>query len=114
MSSAIVGGCLPIAVGVAAGIKRIGEDRKVWCFVGDMAATTGAFHEALQYARGFDLPVTFVIEGNGLSCNSPTTAVWGHDALRGVSYESDHLIRYEYQRAWPHVGTGKFVTFQGF
>src|SRR5688572_6867119 len=49
-TSAIVGGILPIATGVAAALKSKGCKRKAWCFVGDMAATTGAFHEAHTYA----------------------------------------------------------------
>lgn len=96
-SSAIVAGTLPIAVGVAAAIKRARRWNKVWCFVGDMAATTGAFHEAVQYADGHDLPITFVIEDNGLSCDTPTKEVWGHGL-------SSRLMRYEYTRERPHLG----------
>jgi len=96
-TSALVGGCLPIAVGVAAAIKRRHEKNKVWCFVGDMAATTGAFHEAMSYADGHDLPITFVVEDNGLSCDTPTKEVWG----RGLS---SRLMRYEYVRLRPHLG----------
>ena len=58
-SSAIVGGILPIAVGVAM------TGQTVWCFCGDMAGSTGIFYECLQYAQGHDLPITFVIEDNG-------------------------------------------------
>lgn len=103
-ASAIVGGCLPIAVGVAAGLKRQGSSRKVWCFVGDMAASTGAFHEASRYAAGHGLPVEFVIEDNGLSCDSPTQECWGYSA-------SGSVRRYTYARQYPHVGTGKYVSF---
>lgn len=112
MTSAIVGGCLPIAVGVAAGIKRRLEERHVWCFVGDMAASIGVFHEARRYTQGHVLPLTFVIEDNGLSCDTPTKAVWGYrDA--GTFYDSlqPHLRYYRYQRTYPHVGVGKFVQF---
>ena len=45
ISSAIVGGILPIAVGAAMGIKRKGGTNKVVCFVGEMTSETGAFHE---------------------------------------------------------------------
>jgi hypothetical protein len=41
---------LPIAVGTAMGIKRRGEKARVHCFVGDMTAETGSFHECLKYS----------------------------------------------------------------
>src|SRR5208283_3232994 len=49
VSSAIVTGVLPIAVGTAMGIKRRGEKARVHCFAGDMTAETGSFHECLKY-----------------------------------------------------------------
>lgn len=104
-TSAIVGGCLSIATGLALGIKRQGEKNQVWCFVGDMAATTGAFHEATKYAEGHDLPIHFVIEDNGLSCDSPTFDCWGKDR------KQTKKIIYQYKREWPHVGIGRHVAF---
>lgn len=105
-SSAIVGGHLSIAVGVAAAIKRQNKHHKqmVHCFLGDMAARTGAFHEAYQYAKGHWLPIKFYIEDNGLSCDTPTDEVWGKEDL-GVSKRDG----YSYQRTYPHSGTGRFV-----
>lgn len=111
MSSAIVGGCLSIAVGVSAALKRRRSLQMVWCFLGDMAATTGAFHEALWYAEGHDLPIRFVIEDNELSCDTPTQSAWGD--MLPIS-GSGRITRYRYVRTWPHVGTGKFVKFSGF
>ena len=121
-SSAIVAGCLPIALGTALGIKRRGGGEKVWVFIGDMAAETGAFHEALQYAQGFNLPITFVVECNGLSTNTPTHEIWGiphqHDTLGGdtrhifVGWSAGEVIRYCYDReGWPHYGGGVRVNF---
>lgn len=97
-TSAIVGGILPIAVGVAY------TGAQVWCFVGDMAASIGTFHDAEQYARGHSLPIQFVIEDNGLSTNTPTKEVWGrgHDPV---------TRRYTYRRTYPHVGSGVYVAF---
>ena len=57
MSSGIVGGILPIATGIALGIKRKGGDEKVHCFVGDMTAETGIAHECMKYAAGHKLPI---------------------------------------------------------
>mgnify|MGYP001564857341 FL=1 len=122
-SSAIVAGCLPIALGVALGIKRREGTEHVWCFVGDMAGQTGAFDEAMRYARGFDLPVTFVIECNGRSTNTPTDAVWEryqphHHVNKAINKEhfdrwrAGGLIRYCYdQEGWPHYGVGQLVDF---
>lgn len=98
MSSAIMGGMLPIACGLAAG------GAKVWCFVGDMCASTGAFHDAYQYTRRQALPVEFVIEDNGLSTNSPTQKVWGERELYpGIERERYmHAKRYHYERTTDH------------
>lgn len=106
-AGSIVAGMIPIALGKAAAIKRSGEKQRVWCFVGDMAARTGIFMEARQYADGHDLPIEFVVENNGLSTNTDTVAAWGDT-------EKDHygnVTYYGYTRQHPHVGTGKRVSF---
>lgn len=103
-SSAIVGGHLSIAVGVAAALKRKDCKRGVWCFLGDMAYTIGAFHEAHAYAKRQDLPIRFIVEDNGLSCNSPTDQCWGpHNAPK--------MEAYVYQRQYPHVGIDRWIQF---
>ena len=66
-TSAIVGGCLPIAVGTALAIKRRGGKERVWCFVGDGATDSGRLFDALRYAASFDLPKVFIEENNNLS-----------------------------------------------
>lgn len=103
-TSAIVGGIAPIALGVAYALKRKKSKDKVWCFVGDMAASGGLFHECVQYAQGHDLPITYVIEDNGLSVKTDTKKVWGKGKKKKI-------IRYYYKRKWPHAGIGKFVLF---
>ena len=75
-SSAIVTGTLPIALGVAKSIKYNGGDEKVWVFLGDMAFESGIFYEVHKYARNYDLPLYFVVEDNGVSTNTPTSATW--------------------------------------
>jgi TPP-dependent pyruvate/acetoin dehydrogenase alpha subunit len=104
-SSAIVGGALPIACGVAMGVKRSGGDEQVWCFVGDMTARTGVFHEFEQYCVGHELPVRIVVEDNGYSTNTPTEESWG------TATSAPPLTHYLYQRTEPHVGVGTHVTF---
>ena len=114
-SSAIVAGGLPIALGVALGIKRRGGTEHVWCFCGDMAAFTGAFHEAVEYAWGFHLPVTFITECNGLSTNTPTSKVCGDSHLHildNMIHKGTQVWSYCYDReGWPHYGVGSFVDF---
>jgi len=105
MTSSIVGGCLPIAVGVALAIKRRYLNEKVWVFIGDMASTTGMCHECMLFASGRELPITFVIENNKFSVNTPTDRAWGIG-----KYLGDCRIL-DYERKYPHSGAGKFVTF---
>lgn len=106
-TSSIVGGILPIAVGTAAGLKRANSPRHVWCFVGDMCSNMGIFDECWRYSVAHDLPITFVIENNDLSTNTPTTEVWGrHNQKVGQK-----IIRYHYDRIYPHYGTNKQKIF---
>ena len=100
VTSAIVGGHLPQAVGMAMAIKLKGLDERVWAFCGDMAAETGTFHECHKYATRQGLPVTFVVEDNGVSTNTPTQDTWVRQCAG-----SDNVVRYSYQRVHPHYGT---------
>lgn len=104
-TSAIVAGIIPIAVGVALGIKLKSLSNHVWVFIGDMAAETGIFHEAIKYSGRNDLPITFVIEDNEFSVNSPTRYCWGENSFK------KGVIRYLYARKYPHQGSGKWVVF---
>jgi pyruvate dehydrogenase E1 component subunit alpha len=61
---AIVGGQFPVAVGLAFAAKYRQEDRVVACFFGDGAVNQGNFHEGLNWARLWELPVLFVCENN--------------------------------------------------
>lgn len=114
-TSAIVGGIIPIAVGTALGIKKKGEKRHVWCFVGDMTAEAGLFYENAKYADLHQLPITFVVEDNGESVGTPTDVVWGYDKnTRKPEYLNlgrTNIAYYQYKKKWPHVGAGKWVTF---
>ena len=49
-SSAIVGGVLPIALGLAVSLKRKKSKNKVYCFVGDMTSETGIAHECIKFS----------------------------------------------------------------
>ena len=61
---AIVGGQFPIAVGLAFASKYRQEGRIATCFFGDGAVNQGTFHESLNWARLWELPVLFVCENN--------------------------------------------------
>ena len=104
--SAIVGGIIPQALGVALSLKRRKSKRKVWCFVGDMTFETGEFHLCHKYAQNFDLPLQFVVEDNNLSTNTPTDETWGKK-----QNVPDDVIYYEYERGFPHHGSGTWVLF---
>ena len=61
---AIVGGQLPIATGLALASQYNGEDRVVLCFMGDGALNEGEFHETMNLAAVWQLPVIFFCENN--------------------------------------------------
>lgn len=60
----IVGGQLPIAVGLALACKLKSENRVVLCFLGDGAVNQGIFHESMNLASLWKLPVLFFLENN--------------------------------------------------
>jgi len=105
LCSAIVCGSLPIAVGIALGIKRSGEDSIVHAFLGDMASTMGIAHECFQYAKGHDLPIRFYIENNQRSAQTETLAVWGMKEL-------PHEPAFTYDRKkYLHAGAREWLRF---
>lgn len=110
-TSAIVAGTCAIACGVATAIKNeCGQDQNsgrphVWCFVGDGAEDSGHFTEAVRFANGRELPITFIIEDNDFSIDSTKEKRWHlYDPIN-----DRRILRYTYQRTYPHVGIGKYV-----
>lgn len=63
--NAIVGGGLPLAVGLALADRMRSEDRVTTCFFGEGAVAEGEFHESLNLAALWQLPVLFICENNG-------------------------------------------------
>jgi pyruvate dehydrogenase E1 component alpha subunit len=61
----IVGGQIPLAAGFGFAIKYRKQDRVVACYFGEAAVNIGSFHEALNMASLWKLPVIFIIENNG-------------------------------------------------
>src|SRR5690606_2280436 len=60
----IVGAQVPMATGVGWAIKYRGEDRVVVCYMGEAAVNQGAFHESLNMAALWKLPVIYIVENN--------------------------------------------------
>jgi pyruvate dehydrogenase E1 component alpha subunit len=74
-ANGIVGDGNPIAVGAGYSIKLRKTKQVAVSFFGDGATNQGTFHESVNMAASFDLPVIFVIENNQLSCGVPTGEV---------------------------------------
>jgi acetoin:2,6-dichlorophenolindophenol oxidoreductase subunit alpha len=87
-ANGIVGGGLPIAVGAALTAKRLGKSDVTVCFFGDGANNEGAFHEALNMASIWKLPVLFVCENNkyGMSTSIERSTAVKNISDRAVAY----------------------------
>jgi TPP-dependent pyruvate/acetoin dehydrogenase alpha subunit len=114
--SSIVGGIPSIATGLALAAKLRNTGEHVWCWAGDMSAETGAWHEAYKYSVNHRLPITFVVEDNGLAVESPTDKIWGRTvpyyAKDADWYQDTNLIYYRYRNTrYPHAGAGVRVQF---
>jgi len=111
LSSAIVTGVLPIAVGIALSIQRAGGANKVFCFMGEMTSETGVAHECVKYSENHDLPIHFIIEDNGKSVCTDTRAAWNQSVLTYERAASPRVTYYKYQTRYPHAGAGQRVQF---
>jgi pyruvate dehydrogenase E1 component alpha subunit len=77
----IVAAQLPIATGVALAAQYQGSDEIVVCFFGDGAVDEGAFHESLNLASLWKLPVIFVCENNQYSMGMAVEKAWAVETL---------------------------------
>jgi pyruvate dehydrogenase E1 component alpha subunit len=107
LTSSIVAGMPAIAAGIARAIFDKKKDNKVWCFIGDGAEDEGHFYEAVRYVEGHNLPCKFIIEDNDRSVETPKEERYGKSEMIWPSC----VKRYSYIPKYPHVGTGKFVSF---
>jgi pyruvate dehydrogenase E1 component alpha subunit len=80
---AIVGGHLPLAVGIGFAIKYRKRDNVVLCFFGEGAVPNGVFHEAMNMASLWRLPVVFICENNRFGMGTP---VERSSALYDIAY----------------------------
>ncbi len=91
---AIVGGHIPLAAGLAFASKYRGEDRVTLCYMGDGAINIGSFHEALNMAGLWKLPVIYICENNQFAMG---TAAGRSNPLkeivdRGAGYAMPSLV----------------------
>lgn len=90
---AIVGGGLPVAVGLALADKLQGKQRVTACFFGDGASDEGEFHESLNLAALWHLPILFLCENNqyamgtALARHSADVEIWHEGLAHGIPAE---------------------------
>lgn len=92
--SGIVGGLMPVAVGAGLSARLRGTDQVCLCFFGDGAANCGPFHESLNLAAIWKLPVIFLCENNGYAMFTPksqTTSV-ANIAQRAAAYGMPGIV----------------------
>jgi TPP-dependent pyruvate/acetoin dehydrogenase alpha subunit len=110
-SSAIVGGSLPIAVGLALSLKRKKSKNKIYCFIGDMTSETGIAHECIKYSRNKNLPIHFIVEDNRKSVCTDTRKAWSKNKLTYENVSDKFVTYYKYKLKYPHAGAGQRVQF---
>lgn len=87
-ANGIVGGGIPTATGAAYSAKYRGTDQVTLCFFGDGASNEGTFHECINMAAAWDLPIVYIIENNLYGITVDTRRVTKeHDlAKRAIGY----------------------------
>jgi len=85
----IVGGHVPLGAGIGFAIKYRGGDQVCLCFMGESVVNTGAFHEALNMASLWKLPVVFLIENNryGMGTSLERASSINDIYMRAASYD---------------------------
>jgi len=94
-ANGVVGGGIPMAVGIGIGLKMKAENQVLLAFFGDGAASTGAFHESMILAVLYQVPVVFICENNqyamSFAANDWTTSkkIAAHGEIYGMHSESN-------------------------
>ena len=85
----IVGGQIPLGAGLAFADQYNGNNSATLCFMGDGAVRQGAFHEALNLAMLWKLPVIFIVENNGYAMGTSVERTANHTEIwkLGLGYE---------------------------
>ena len=87
-ANGITGGGIPVATGVGLSLKLSGRKEIAVCFFGDGASNQGTFHESLNMAAVWNLPVVYVCENNGYAMSTPLHEAFAiaNIADRGAAY----------------------------
>jgi TPP-dependent pyruvate/acetoin dehydrogenase alpha subunit len=87
-SNGITAGQIPVATGAALALKMSGKKQVAVCFFGDGAANEGVFHESLNMAAIWNLPIIYICENNLYAMSTPFQKAFSiHDiAIRSVAY----------------------------
>ena len=113
--SAIVGGGIPLATGCALSAKVRRTDQVSLCFFGDGAVNQGTFHESLNMASLWKLPVIFVCENNGYAITTSVARSHGQPSIAkraegygmpGVSVDGQRFLQV-YEAATEAVGRAR-------
>ena len=93
-ATGIVGANIPVATGAALACKMKGADSVVLCFFGDGAANTGSFHESLNMAGVWRLPVVYICENNlyGMSVSVERACAVRDIASRAAAYNMPGVV----------------------
>ncbi len=93
-ATGIVGGNIPVATGAALACKMRKADSVVLCFFGDGASNNGTFHESLNMAGLWKLPIVYICENNryGMSVSVERACSVKDIAIRGVAYNMPGVI----------------------
>lgn len=116
-ANGVVGGGIPMAVGIGIGLKMKAENRVLLAFFGDGAASTGAFHESMILANLYQVPVVFICENNqyamSFAAHDWTTSekIAAHGELYGLpsaSTDGNNLVEVKkaVQKAVDHARKG--------
>lgn len=124
--NAIVGGGLPIAVGLALADRQLGRDRATVCFFGEGAVAEGVFHESVNLAALWRLPVLFACENNRYAMGTAIershavtdlaarAASYGLQAWTVDGMDIDEVVAAA-DRGLEHLGRGPaFIEFQTY
>jgi pyruvate dehydrogenase E1 component alpha subunit len=119
---ALVGGPFPLAAGMAKAIKMKGGDEISICFLGDAANNQGTFHESLNMAKVWNLPVLYVCENNlygiGTRIDRSTAVIDQHKRVAGYDIPAAQADGQDIEKVYEaakiavdHVRSGKGPYF---
>lgn len=104
---ALVGGPFPLAAGLGKGIQMKGGDEIAICFLGDAANNQGTFHETMNMAALYKLPVLFVCENNhygiGTAIDRSTAVVDQYKRVCGYGIESAQCDGQDVEVVYEHA-----------